>query len=175
MNRRCLPWLALLAMLPLGTGGILAQTVWQTVTDPDGAFTIEMPGQPKHWTDERKSPRGATLMLHNYAVGYNGQIFAIGTAQGSQELDLSQPRVNLQQTLTSMATRLASGRWDEVVWLQYQGVDAVEAIGVTKENLAYRGFLVLKDRQSYSLAFSGPADRLRSPDADRFFKSLRLR
>src|SRR5216683_8231670 len=74
MNRRCLPWLALLAMLPLGTGGILAQTVWQTVADPDGAFIIEMPGQPKHWTDERKSPRGATLMLHNYAVGYNGQI-----------------------------------------------------------------------------------------------------
>jgi hypothetical protein len=42
------------------------------------------------------------------------------------------------------------------------------------ENLEFRNFLVLKGHQMYSLGFAGPPGTIRSAEAERFFKSLRL-
>jgi hypothetical protein len=55
-----------------------------------------------------------------------------------------------------------------------QGVPAAESIGSVQGGNVLRQLVLLKGRRFVSLAYLAPADALRTPEADRFFGSLRL-
>jgi hypothetical protein len=55
-----------------------------------------------------------------------------------------------------------------------QGAPAVESVGSVAGRSVLRQLIVLKGRRFVSLAYLAPADALRTPEADRFFKSFRL-
>jgi hypothetical protein len=55
-----------------------------------------------------------------------------------------------------------------------QGAPAVDSVGSVQGGGVLRQLVVLKGRRYVSLAYLAPADALRTPEADRFFGSLRL-
>jgi hypothetical protein len=71
-------------------------------------------------------------------------------------------------------TRSAGGKWTSVDWRDVQGAPAAESTGSVQGGSVMRQLVVLKGRRYVSLAYLAPADSLRTPEADRFFKSLRL-
>ena len=55
-----------------------------------------------------------------------------------------------------------------------QGAPAVESTGPLPGGNALRQLVVLKGSRYVSLGYMAPADALRAPEAERFFRSLRL-
>ena len=87
-----------------------------------------------------------------------------------------QPRLNLQAALDDRAQRLAGGKWTQVDWRAGPG-RAGSRIDRTDRRRQRRcaNSSLLKGRRFVSLAFLGPADAMRAPEAERFFKSLTSR
>ena len=96
------------------------------------------------------------------------------TALYPADVDVRQPKLNLQSVLDDRAQRLAGGKWTSVDWRDVQGAPAAELVGSVQGGSVLRQLVVLKGRRYVSLAYLAPADALRTPEADRFFKSLRL-
>ena len=96
------------------------------------------------------------------------------TALLPADVDVRQPRAYLQSVLDDRAQRLAGGKWTSVDWRDVQGAPAAESVGSVQGGSVLRQLVVLKGRRYVSLAYLAPADALRTPEADRFFKSLRL-
>jgi hypothetical protein len=90
------------------------------------------------------------------------------------DVDVRQPKLNLQSAIDDRAQRLAGGKWTSVDWKSVQGAPAVESTGPLAGGNALRQLVVLKGRQYVSLGYLAPADALRAPEAERFFRSLRL-
>ena len=96
------------------------------------------------------------------------------TALYPADVDVSQPRTNLQSALDDRAQRLVGGKWTKVEWRDVQGAPAAESTGSVAGGGVLRQLVLLKGSRYVSLACLGPADALRTPDVERFFKSLRL-
>jgi hypothetical protein len=62
------------------TGEARGQAQWQTVTGPDGSFTVEMPGAATHVPAPSKSPRGTPYTLHQYLFQGEGTLYLAQTA-----------------------------------------------------------------------------------------------
>ena len=97
-----------------------------------------------------------------------------GKFRVSAGIDVSRPRTNLQIALDDRAQRLEGGKWSKVDWRDVQGATAVESIGPIAGGSALRQLSLLKGRRSVSLGYLAPADAMRAPEAERFFRSLRL-
>ena len=76
--------------------------------------------------------------------------------------------------LDDRAQRLAGGKWTKVDWREVSGAPAAESIGSVAGGGMLRQLVLLKGRRYVSLAYLAPADALRTPEAERFFQSLRL-
>jgi hypothetical protein len=100
--------------------------------------------------------------------------FVAQTALYPADVDVRQPRLNLQSALDDRAQRLQGGKWTKVEWREVQGAPATESVGPVPGGSVLRQLVVLKGRRYVSLAYLAPADALRTPEAERFFKSLRL-
>ena len=87
---------------------------------------------------------------------------------------MRQPRRYLQSVLDDRAQRLAGGKWTSVDWRDVQGAPAAESIGSVQGGSVLRQLVLLKGRRYVSLACLAPAEALRAPEAERFFRSLRL-
>jgi len=96
------------------------------------------------------------------------------TALYPADVDVSQPKLNLQSVLDDRAQRLAGGKWTKIDWRDVSGAPAAESTGSVAGGNALRQLVLLKGRRYVSLACLGPADSLRTPEVERFFKSLRL-
>jgi hypothetical protein len=166
--------LALLMAALVSARGAQAQDTWQTVTGPDGIFTIEMPGMPEYKTSTGKQV-GTAFTIHTYIVDRGSNAFVVKTSLYPQDVDVSQPRRNLEAALGGSSEKFASGKWAKLTWLQYQGADAVEASGPVKPGLSVRSLVALKGRQVYFVGVVGPPDMIDGLVADRFFESLRLK
>ena len=87
---------------------------------------------------------------------------------------LFRSKLNLQSVLDDRAQRLVGGKWTKIEWREVLGAPAAESIGSVAGGSMLRQLVLLKGRRYVSLAGLGPADSLRTPEVERFFKSLRL-
>ena len=72
------------------------------------------------------------------------------------------------------AQRLAGGKWTKIDWRDVQGAPAADSVGPIAGGSVLRQLVLLKGRRTVSLAYLAPADALRTPEAERFFQSVRL-
>jgi hypothetical protein len=162
--------LALLAPLPAS-----AQTAWQMVEGPEGVFTVEMPAKPGYEVQQAKSGGGTPFAYHSYSLDLEGRAYVTQTATYPADVNVSNPRTNLQAALAASGRQLQSKKWDQTTWTTVQGAPAVEAIGKISDQLEFRNLFILKGRQMYSVGYGGPPGTIRDADAKRYFDSLRLK
>lgn len=161
--------LALALVLTLG-GAAQAQE-WRTVTARDGSFTVEMPAEPEYTTTPVKTVGGKDYIRHNYVGELGGRAFVLQTATYPDDVDLSNPKSNLQSGLDSAAGQMDGGKWTDVKWGTYQDVATTDAVG-TRAPFQVRNFAVIKGRTIYTLTYAGPPGTAQLADVDRFIKSL---
>lgn len=146
---------------------------WYVVKADDNAFTVEMPGVPDHRIVNDASARGTAFALHSYSLDVGGNSFVAQTALYPADVDTSQPRRLLQAALDARAQQLAGGKWTRTDWRDLGGGGvAVESLGSLANGSQLRQLSALKARRFVSLAFLGPSATV--PDADRFFRSLKI-
>jgi hypothetical protein len=164
------------AALPVlvAASGTAAQSTWYAVRGPDHSFVVDMPGEPVYKVIDTRSPGGTAFTYHSYSLEYRRLSFVAQTALYPADVDVRQPRLNLQSVLDDRAQRLAGGKWTNVDWRDVQGAPAADSVGSVQGGSVLRQLVLLKGRRYVSLAYLAPADALRTPEADRFFKSLRL-
>ena len=150
------------------------QTVWYAVRGADRSFVVDMPGEPVYKVLDTRSPSGTPFVYHSYSLEFRRLSFVAQTALYPADVDVRQPRLNLQAILDDRAQRLAGGKWSKIDWRDVQGVPAADSVGSVPGGNVLRQLVLLKGRRYVSLAYLAPADALRTPEADRFFGSLRL-
>lgn len=160
--------------LAMAAGGASAQTGWVAVPGADNSFLVDMPGTPVYKVIDTATPAGTAFVYHSYSLEYRRLSFVAQTTLYPADVDVRQPRINLQSALDDRAQRLAGGKWTQVDWKQVQGAPAVESIGPVAGGSALRQLSLLKGRRFVSLGYLAPADAMRAPEAERFFRSLRL-
>ncbi len=153
---------------------VAAQSTWYAVRGPGNAFFVDMPGEPIYKVIDTQSPGGTAFAYHSYSLEYRRLSFVAQTALLPADIDLRQPRAYLQSVLDDRAQRLAGGKWTSVNWRDMNGVPAAESVGSVQGGTVLRQLVLLKGRRYVSLAYLAPADAQRTPEADRFFGSLRL-
>jgi hypothetical protein len=147
-------------------------TKWYVVRVADDAFTVEMPGVPDHRIINDASARGMPFMLHSYSLEFGGNSYVAQTAVYSEDVDTSQPRRMLRAMLDGRAAQLAGRKWDKTEWREIDGGASVESLGTLANGSQLRLLSLQKYRRFISIAFLGPNATV--PDADRFFKSLKV-
>jgi hypothetical protein len=152
----------------------VAQATWYAVRGVDHSFIVDMPGEPTYKVIDTQSPGGTAFAYHSYSLELGGLSFVAQTALYPADVDVRQPRRNLQSALDDRAQRLAGGKWSSVDWRTVLGAPAVESVGSVQGGNVLRQLVLLKGRRYVSLAYLAPANQLRTPQADRFFGSLRF-
>jgi hypothetical protein len=150
------------------------QSVAWFPVEGDKAFFVEMPGAPVYKVLDTVSAGGTRFVYHSYSLEYRRLSFVAQTALYPADVDVRNPKLNLQSVLDDRAQRLAGGKWTQVDWKQVQGAPGVESIGPLPGGNTLRQLVVLKGRRYVSLGYLAPADAMRAPEAQRFFSSLRL-
>jgi hypothetical protein len=171
-------WLGVLfgvaVLASAGGGRAQSQGAWHTMTGPDRSFTVELPSGPKYTATKMETGTGATYTMHQYMVEVGDIAYVVQTATYPPDVDISKPRDNLQGGLDNAAKNMDGGKWLSVDWPAKQGLMAYDAVGV-RQGLAVRSFSAMKGGRIVTLTYAGPAGSARSPDADRFIGSLRMR
>jgi hypothetical protein len=148
---------------------------WYLVQIDDGAFTVEMPGIPDHRLVNDATQLGTPFVLHSYSLESGGFSYLVQTALYPTEADVAQPR-RLVQTALDDRTKVLEGRkWSKVDWRDVAGATAADSSGLLKGGNALRQLVLLKGRRFVSLAFMGPAVSIAGAEAERFFRSLKLK
>ena len=150
------------------------QSVWYAVRGVDNSFIVDMPGEPVYKLIDTVSPGGTKFVYHSYSLDDRRLSFVAQTALYPADVDVRQPKLNLQSVLDDLAQRLAGGKWTKIDWREVSGAPAAESIGSVPGGSLLRQLVLLKGRRYVSLACLGPADALRTPEVERFFRSLRL-
>ncbi len=150
------------------------QSVWYAVRGADHSFIVDMPGEPVYKVLDTRSPGGTPFVYHSYSLDYRRLSFVAQTALYPADVDVRQPRLNLQSALDDRAQRLQGGKWTKVEWREVQGTPAAELVGTVPGGSVLRQLVLLKGRRYVSLACLAPADASSTPEVARFFKSLRL-
>ena len=165
---------ALALPVVMAAGNAAAQSIWIPVSGADNSFYVEMPGTPLYKVIDTTTPGGTPFVYHSYSLEYRRLSFVAQTTLYPAGVDVTKPRVNLQIALDDRAQRLEGGKWSKVDWRDVQGATAVESIGPIAGGSALRQLSLLKGRRFVSLGYLAPADAMRAPEAERFFRSLRL-
>jgi hypothetical protein len=147
---------------------------WYAVQADGNAFTVEMPGVPDHRVVHDVSARGTAFLLHSYSLEAGGYSYVAQTALYPNDVDTTQPRGLLQAALDSRAQALEGRKWTEVEWREILAGAAAESVGTVRGGNGLRQMVLLKERRFVSLAFLGPAGSVVGPEAERFFKSLKM-
>ena len=150
------------------------QSVWYAVRGVDNSFIVDMPGEPVYKLIDTRSAGGTPFVYHSYSLDYRRLAFVAQTALYPADVDVRQPRLNLQSVLDDRAQRLTGGKWFKIEWREVSGAPAAESIGSVAGGSVLRQLVLLKGRRYVSLACLGPAEALRAPEVERFFRSLRL-
>ena len=148
---------------------------WYRVQVVDDAFIVEMPGIPDHRVVNDASARGTAFALHSYSLEVGGYSYVAQTALYPPDVDTTQPRRLLQVALNDRAKVLETGKWTKVEWREILAGAAAESTGPLKGGNALRQLMLLKEQRFVSLAFMGPAASMTGVEADRFFKSLKMK
>jgi hypothetical protein len=139
----------------------------------ENAFSVQMPGIPDHRVISDASARGTAFSLHSYSLESGGFSYLAQTALYPTDVDVTQPRRLLQASLDDRAAQLASRKWDRTDWREIDAGATVESVGTVRVGTVLRQLSLLKERRFVSLAFLGAS--VTGPEADRFFKSLKIK
>ncbi|MDP1854001.1 MAG: hypothetical protein Q8L26_07380 [Candidatus Omnitrophota bacterium] len=93
--------------LAMAAGGASAQTGWVVVPGADNSFLVDMPGTPVYKVIDTTTPAGTAFVYHSYSLEYRRLSFVAQTALYPVDVDVRQPRLNLQSALDDRAQRLA--------------------------------------------------------------------
>jgi len=148
---------------------------WYAVQVVDDAFTVEMPGIPDHRVVNDASARGTAFALHSYSLEAGGYSYVVQTALYPGDVDIGQPRRLIQTALDDRAKVLDTKKWSKVDWRDVAGGAAADSTGPLTGGNALRQLVLLKGRRFVSLAFMGPAASMTGAEAERFFKSLKMK
>ena len=146
---------------------------WHTVTGPEKSFTAELPAPPTYTTTEMKTATGSLYTVHQYLLEQGDVAYIVQTATYPEDINVSNPRTNLQGGLDNLAKSMEGARWISVDWVSHQGLTASDAVG-TRSGHAIRSFSVMKGRQVFTLIYAGEPGTARSADVNRFVASLRV-
>ena len=114
-------------------------------------------------------------MLHSYSLETGAYSYLVQTALCPADADVAQPRRLIQTALDDRTKVLEGRKWSKVDWRDVAGATAAESWGPLKGGNALRQLVLLKGRRFVSLAFMGPAASITGIEAERFFKSLKLK
>jgi len=145
---------------------------WYVVRVEDGAFTVELPGIPDHRLLNDASAPGTAFVLHSYSLEAGGYSYVVQTALYPADVDVSQPRRLIEAALDDRAKALETGKWSKVDWRDSAAADST---GPLKGGAALRQLVLLKGRRFVSLAFMGSPSSTTGVEAERFFKSLKMK
>ena len=146
---------------------------WHTMTGPDRSFTADLPAEAKYTTTQMKTSAGSDYVMHQYLLEQGPVAYVVQTAVYPADINVSNPRANLQAGLDNAAKNMEGGKWASVGWLTHQGLTAVDATG-ERSSHTIRSFSVMKGRQIFTLTYAGPPGTARSADVNRFIGSLRV-
>lgn len=146
---------------------------WFTVTGPEGAFTAELPAAPKYTSSRVTTASGSIYTVHQYLVERGEMAFIVQTAVYPDDINVANPRVNLQGGLDSLAKSMEGEKWASIDWVKHQGLTASDAVGL-RNGHAIRSFSVMKGRQVFTLIYAGSPGTAKSGDVNRFVGSLRV-
>jgi hypothetical protein len=182
MKRRVL--LGLVPLLPLSSAWAQQKPLalpgnlpvkWYRVHVEDGGFTVELPGVPDHRIVNDNSPHGTSFALHSYSLEADGYSYVVQTALYPSDADVADPRRVLQAALDERAKALETRKWSKVDWRDIAGATTAESTGPLAGGKALRQLVLLKGRRFVSLGFMGPAGSVTGAEAERFFKSLKVK
>jgi hypothetical protein len=146
---------------------------WQTVAGPDRSFTADLPATPKYSATQVRTGSGSLYMLHQYLLEMGEVAYIVQTGVYPDDINVSNPRINLQGGLDNLAKGMEGGKWVSVDWVTHQGLTAADAVGL-KNGRAIRSLAVVKGRQVFTLIYAGAPGTARSADVNRFVGSLRV-
>jgi hypothetical protein len=179
MSRRellaLLPVLALMSSAWAQPKPLALPSTWYGVQIDGNAFTVELPGIPDYRQLNDASARGTAFVLHSYSLETGGNSYVVQTALYPADVDVGDPRRLLQTALDDRAKVLEGGKWSKVDWRTVAGGPAADSTGPLRGGKALRQLVLLKGRRLVSLAFMGPAASTAGTDAERFFKSLKMK
>lgn len=158
---------------PTAEGGAPAPAQWQTVAGANRGFSADMPAAPQYKPVPMKTAAGSVYTMHQYLLEQGNVAFVAQTAVYPDDVNVSNPKVNLQGGLDNAAKNMEGGKWISIDWLTHQGSVASDAVG-SREGNAIRSFSVMKGRQIFTLTYAGPPGTARSADVNRFVGSLRV-
>jgi hypothetical protein len=148
-------------------------SAWHTVTGPEKTFTADLPAAPKYTTTQMKTGTGSLFTVHQYLLEEGDVAYILQTAVYPEDINVSNPRVNLQGGLDNLAKGMEGAKWASVDWVTHQGLAAIDAVGL-RSGHAIRSFSVMKGRQVFTLIYAGAPGTARSADVNRFVSSLRV-
>jgi hypothetical protein len=120
-----------------------------------------------------KTGTGSLYTVHQYLLEQDDAAYIVQTATYPEDINVSNPRTNLQGGLDNLAKSMESAKWTSVDWVTHQGLTATDAVG-TRSGHAIRSFSVMKGRQVFTLIYAGGPGTARSADVNRFVASLRV-
>lgn len=150
-----------------------AGTAWHSVTGPESSFTAELPAAPNYTATEMKTATGSLYTVHQYLLEQGDVAYIVQFAIYPEDINVSNPRTNLQGGLDNLAKSMEGSKWTSVEWVAHQGLTATDAVGV-RSGHAIRSFSVMKGRQVFTLIYAGAPGTARSADVDRFVGSLHV-
>ena len=165
--------LLLAGAMAFGLAEATAQAQWQTVSNAERSFFVEMPGAAKYSTSKSKTRSGEEYTMHIYVVETGAEAFVVQTAVFPASVDTSNPRGNLQGGLDNAMRNMDGKTWQSVTWTSVQGLVAVDAVGA-RDGHAIRTFSLMDGARIVALTYAGPRGTTGSSNATRFLKSLRI-
>jgi len=161
------------APAPPETASLAEPAAWHTVTGPDNSFTAELPAAPTYTSSRVATGTGSLYTLHQYLLEQGDVAYVVQTAVYPEDINVANPRVNLQGGLDNLAKSMEGAKWGSVDWVTHQGMTSADAVGL-KSGHAIRSFSAMKGRQVFTLIYAGTPGTARSADVNRFVASLRV-
>lgn len=156
-----------------GAGAAHAQTAWRTQAAHDGRASVEFPAAPAYSTSEASTSRGTAYTIHVYAAEEKTYAVVFQYVTFPPEVNVSNPRGNLQGGVDNAAKGMTGGAFKSVNWSTHQGLPAVHTVGV-REGYQVSAFSVMDGPRLYVLTYANKAGAADSEDVERFLKSLRI-
>jgi len=158
---------------PPETASLAEPAAWHTVTGPDNSPIAELPAAPTYTSSRVATSTGSLYTLHQYLLEQGDAAYIVQTAVYPEDINVANPRVNLQGGLDNLAKGMEGAKWGSVDWVMHQGMTAADAVGA-RSGHAIRSFSAMKGRQVFTLIYAGMPGTARSADVNRFIASLRV-
>ena len=106
---------------PASEGGSSAPAQWQTVAGSDRGFSADMPAAPTYSSVQMKTAAGSVYTMHQYLLEQGNVAFVVQTAAYPDDINVSNPRANLQGGLDNAAKGMEGGKWISIDWRRIEG------------------------------------------------------